>query len=79
MLVRCSCRKVENENTFSERVYKIWKENKDRRIVSFSLTTCDKLEDDLLQNAIKTTKHNKKIMLAFDSSILFNTCTAHIN
>ena len=50
MLVRCGGRKVENEDLFLERVYKIWKEKKDRRFVSFSLTACDESEDDELSD-----------------------------
>ena len=50
MLVRCGGGKVEDEDAFLEKVYKIWKEKKDRRFVSFSLTVCDKSEDDKLSD-----------------------------
>ena len=49
MLARCGGRKVEDEDLFLEKVYKIW-EKKDWRFVSFSLTACDESEDDELSD-----------------------------
>ena len=49
--MRCGGRKV-NEDAFLEKVYKIWKEKKDQRFVSFSFTACDKLEDGKLSDLL---------------------------